>query len=89
MGVRMQRIKHDQNAIVVNSIVLRDEPDLKLGDEITLKIEGKEQPWQIVGVATGVAEGVGLGGIAVGLGIGIWGVVRLKQLNQQDTTQEN
>jgi putative ABC transport system permease protein len=43
----------DQNAIVINSIVLRDEPDLKLGDEVILKIEGKEQPWQIVGIATG------------------------------------
>jgi len=43
----------DQNALVVNSIVLRDEPDLELGDEIILKIEGKEQPWQIVGIATG------------------------------------
>ena len=32
---------------------------------------------------------VGFGGIAVGLGIGIWGAVRLKQLRQQDTTQEN
>ena len=43
----------DENAIVVNSIVLRDEPDLKVGDEILLKIEGKEKPWQVVGVVTG------------------------------------
>jgi putative ABC transport system permease protein len=43
----------DQNAVVLNSIVLRDEPDLKVGDEIMLKIEGREKPWQIVGVVTG------------------------------------
>jgi putative ABC transport system permease protein len=43
----------DKNAVVVNTIVLRDEPDLKLGDEVTLKIEGREDAWQIVGIATG------------------------------------
>lgn len=43
----------DENAIVVNSVVFRDEPDVKVGDEITLKIEGKEKRWQVVGVATG------------------------------------
>jgi len=43
----------DENALVVNSIVLRDEPDMSVGDEVMLKIEGKETPWQIVGIATG------------------------------------
>jgi len=43
----------DTNAIVVNSIVLRNEADLKLGDDIILKIKGRERPWRIVGVATG------------------------------------
>ncbi len=43
----------DTNAIVINTIVLRDEPDLKLGDEIILKIEGREKSWRIVGVVKG------------------------------------
>ena len=43
----------DENAVVVNSIVLRDEPDVKVGDQILLKIEGKERAWQVVGVVTG------------------------------------
>jgi putative ABC transport system permease protein len=43
----------DENALVVNSLVLRDEPDLEVGDEIILKIEGREVSFQIVGVATG------------------------------------
>lgn len=43
----------DQNAIVVNSVVFRDEPDVKVGDEIILKIEGQEKRWQVVGVVTG------------------------------------
>jgi putative ABC transport system permease protein len=43
----------DENALVVNSMMLRNEPDLKVGDEVILKIEGKETSWEIVGVSTG------------------------------------
>jgi putative ABC transport system permease protein len=43
----------DRNAVVINSIVLRGEPDVQVGSEIILKIEGKEEPWQVVGVVTG------------------------------------
>ena len=43
----------DENAIVVNSIFIRDEPDVKLGSEIVLKIEGRERRWRIIGVSTG------------------------------------
>jgi putative ABC transport system permease protein len=40
-------------AVVVNTIMLRDEPDLRLGSELVLKIEGHEEKFQVVGVATG------------------------------------
>jgi putative ABC transport system permease protein len=43
----------DKNALVINSIVLRDETDIKVGDEIILKIGGKEKRWQVVGIITG------------------------------------
>ncbi len=43
----------DENALVVNTVLLRDEPDLQLGDIIILKIEGREQKWHIVGIAAG------------------------------------
>ncbi len=43
----------DKNAIVVNTLMLRSEPDIQLGDDIVLKIEGKEITWQIVGIAQG------------------------------------
>ncbi|NJO00226.1 MAG: FtsX-like permease family protein [Anaerolineales bacterium] len=43
----------DTNAIVVNSIILRDEPDVQVGGFITLKIEGEEETWRVVGVVTG------------------------------------
>jgi putative ABC transport system permease protein len=43
----------DTNAVVVNSLVLRGESDVEVGDEITLKIMGRNRSWKVVGVATG------------------------------------
>jgi putative ABC transport system permease protein len=40
----------DENAIVVSLDTLRAEPDLKLGDEITLRIVGRKTTWRIVGI---------------------------------------
>ena len=40
----------DQNALVVSANLLTAEPDLKLGDELVLKINDEETTWQIVGV---------------------------------------
>lgn len=44
---------NDTNAVVLNSLVMRAEPDISLGDEIILKLQGRERPWRVVGVATG------------------------------------
>jgi putative ABC transport system permease protein len=43
----------DDNAVVVPSGLLRDEPELGLGKEIVLKIYGKEQSFKIVGTFLG------------------------------------
>jgi putative ABC transport system permease protein len=43
----------DDNAIVVNTLFLKDEPDVKVGDEITLKISGDETKWTVVGIVKG------------------------------------
>jgi putative ABC transport system permease protein len=43
----------DENALVVNTIFLRDEPDVNLGDEVLLKIDGRDEPFTLVGIATG------------------------------------
>jgi putative ABC transport system permease protein len=43
----------DQKAVVINTLALRDEPDLHVGSELVLKIEGREEKFQVVGVATG------------------------------------
>lgn len=52
----------DENAIVVSLDTLRAEPDLKLGDEITLKIVGRKTTWRIVGLirVVGFRGGAGI-----------------------------
>ena len=40
----------DENALVIDSSLLREDPSLQIGDEIVLKINGRENPWTIVGV---------------------------------------
>lgn len=45
----------DDNAVVVPSAFLLDEPDLKLGGDIVLKIYGKEHTFKIVGSYVGMA----------------------------------
>ncbi len=47
-------LPEDENAVVVNAIMLKEEADLRLGDEIVLKLQGKERRWRIVGVCMGV-----------------------------------
>jgi putative ABC transport system permease protein len=47
----------DENAIVVNTEVLKEEPDIKVGDEVTFTIEGREGTWHVVGIVKGVMTG--------------------------------
>ncbi|MCA9920847.1 MAG: FtsX-like permease family protein [Anaerolineales bacterium] len=47
----------DDNAIVVNTDFMDDEPDVQIGDQIMLNFEGRELPWQVVGVVNGSASG--------------------------------
>ncbi len=44
-------LPEDRNAVVINTDLLDEEPDLKVGDTLVLKIEGRETPWQLVGIA--------------------------------------
>jgi putative ABC transport system permease protein len=44
-------LPEDDNAIVVSSNLLAEEPDLGVGSEIVLDIDDRETTWQIVGVA--------------------------------------
>jgi putative ABC transport system permease protein len=40
----------DENAVVLNTGVIEKEPDIKVGNEIVLKIEGREMTWKVVGI---------------------------------------
>ncbi len=47
----------DEHALVINTDTLKDEPDLKVGTTLVLKIKGKESTWQVVGIITGQMMG--------------------------------
>jgi len=47
----------DENAVVINSDVLREKPELKVGDPISLNIDGNESSWKIVGITRSVLTG--------------------------------
>jgi putative ABC transport system permease protein len=44
----------DQNAVVLNSNVLDDEPDLAVGDTVTLRINNRDSDWTVVGIAQSI-----------------------------------
>ncbi len=47
-------LPEDENAIVLNTFMLKDEPDIKLGDEVELAIEGEDSKWRVVGIMKGM-----------------------------------
>jgi putative ABC transport system permease protein len=44
-------LPEDAHAVVVSSELLRDEPDIKVGDDILLKVEGQKTTLHVVGIA--------------------------------------
>ncbi|MBE2238394.1 MAG: ABC transporter permease [Caldilineaceae bacterium] len=47
----------DEYAVVLNATVAKDERDVAVGDTITLKMDGRERPWQVVGMVGADAQG--------------------------------
>jgi putative ABC transport system permease protein len=47
----------DQNALVINTELLKEEPDITVGDQVVLKLDERETTWQIVGLVKGVLAG--------------------------------
>jgi putative ABC transport system permease protein len=43
-------VPEDEHAIVITNLFLNQEPDVKVGDTIRLKVLGKEMDWQVVGI---------------------------------------
>ena len=50
-------VAEDENAVVVNSEVLKNNPWIKLGNQITLLIGNRETRWQVVGITRSVLTG--------------------------------
>jgi len=46
-------LPEDENAVVVSTNMIQEEPDIQVGDEIVLKIQGRERSWRVVGVGMG------------------------------------
>ncbi len=44
----------DSRALVVSTGALKQEPDIRVGDEVVLKVEGRKTTFQVVGVALGM-----------------------------------
>jgi putative ABC transport system permease protein len=47
-------LPEDENAVVLSSNWLNDEPDVEVGDTITLKVKGRETDWVVVGFFRGL-----------------------------------
>lgn len=50
-------LPEDQNAIVLNTEVTKEEPDIRVGDDVTLSLEGRDTTWRVVGIVQGVLAG--------------------------------
>lgn len=46
-------LPEDENAVVVSSTLIKEEPDVKIGDKIVLKVNGKKHLFQVVGISMG------------------------------------
>ncbi len=42
--------KNDENGMVIGNHLIKERPDLKVGDEMTIKIEDREYVWEVVGI---------------------------------------
>jgi putative ABC transport system permease protein len=47
----------DTNQVVVNTDVLRNEEDIRVGSVITLSVNSKEHTWEVVGIVRGILSG--------------------------------
>jgi putative ABC transport system permease protein len=47
----------DTNAVVINTELVDDEPDVKIGDSVILKLGNRKVTWQVVGLVQGILAG--------------------------------
>lgn len=46
----------DENAVVLSSGVLKNDPDIKIGDDIVMMIKGRETTWRVVGIMPTIGD---------------------------------
>jgi len=51
-------LPQDENALVIGNALLAVRPELKVGDTVTVDIDGKQNPWKIVGVYSFVGTSI-------------------------------
>ncbi|MEW5847696.1 MAG: ABC transporter permease [Myxococcota bacterium] len=49
--------KDDEASVVINTEVLRNNPDVKVGDHVLLRVGGHRTTWRVVGMVRGVLSG--------------------------------
>ena len=47
-------LPEDENAVVVSTNMIQEETDIQVGDEIVLKVQGRERSWRVVGISMGI-----------------------------------
>ncbi len=47
----------DENAVVINTDFLQEEPDVRIGQQIDLQMDGRSTTWTVVGIIRGVLSG--------------------------------
>jgi putative ABC transport system permease protein len=47
----------DENAVVINTDFLQEEPDVRIGQQIDLQMDGRSTQWTVVGIIRGVLSG--------------------------------
>jgi putative ABC transport system permease protein len=50
-------LPEDENAMVINTDLRKDEPDIHIGDDIVVNIDGQQHTWHVVGLVQGVLAG--------------------------------
>jgi putative ABC transport system permease protein len=50
----------DKGKVVVNTDLLRDETDIRVGDELVLKFRDRKTVWQVVGIVKSILSGPGI-----------------------------
>jgi putative ABC transport system permease protein len=50
-------LPEDENAVVINTETLKDNPDLRVGSDLVLRVEGSNIHWTVVGIVKSVLMG--------------------------------